>query len=55
MKFITFRRPGDPSAIVASPALIMDRLGWRPKYDDLDGIVASALRWEEALSRRNHL
>jgi UDP-glucose 4-epimerase len=49
------RRPGDPSAIVASPALIMDRLGWRPKYDNLDGIVDSALRWEEALSRRNHL
>jgi UDP-glucose 4-epimerase len=49
------RRPGDPSAIVASPALIMDRLGWRPKHADLDGIVGSALLWEEALSRRNHL
>jgi len=49
------RRPGDPSAIVASPALIMDRLGWRPRHDDLEGIVASALRWEEALSRRNHI
>lgn len=49
------RRPGDPSAIVASPALIMDRLGWRPKYDDLEGIVRSALGWEEALSRRNHI
>jgi UDP-glucose 4-epimerase len=49
------RRPGDPAAIVASPALILDRLRWEPKHADLDGIVASALRWEEALSRRNHV
>ena len=49
------RRPGDPAAIVASPALITERLGWQPRYADLDVIVDSALRWEEALSRRNHL
>jgi UDP-glucose 4-epimerase len=47
------RRAGDPSAIVASPALIMSRLGWRPRYDDLDVIAASALAWESALERRN--
>ncbi|MCB1487398.1 MAG: UDP-glucose 4-epimerase GalE [Bauldia sp.] len=47
------RRPGDPAAIVASPARIKRELGWQPRNDDLDGIVASALRWEEALSRRN--
>jgi UDP-glucose 4-epimerase len=49
------RRPGDPTAIVASPALIVERLGWEPRYADLDGIVGSALRWEEALSRRNQV
>ena len=47
------RRPGDPSAIVASPALIRSEFGWKPRYDDLDGIVASALAWEVALERRN--
>ena len=47
------RRPGDSSAIVASPALIKSEFGWKPRYDDLDGIVASALAWEEALGRRN--
>ncbi len=47
------RRPGDPSSIVASPALIKSEFGWKPRYDDLDGIVASALAWEEALGRRN--
>ena len=30
-----------------------DDLGWTPQHDDLDGIVAQALAWEEALARRN--
>jgi UDP-glucose 4-epimerase len=49
------RRPGDPAAIVASPALIEARLGWRPRYADLDTIVASALQWEKALVHRNQM
>jgi UDP-glucose 4-epimerase len=49
------RRPGDPAAIVASPALIEARLGWRPRYADLDAIVASALQWEKALVHRNQM
>lgn len=40
------RRPGDPAAIVAASAKIRERLGWRPRYDDLDEIVARALDWE---------
>jgi UDP-glucose 4-epimerase len=54
---VTFgeRRPGDPSAIVASPALIKARLGWQPRHDDLGEIVAGALAWEQALGRRNRL
>jgi UDP-glucose 4-epimerase len=49
------RRSGDPAAIVASPALIEARLGWRPRYADLDTIVASALQWEKALVHRNQM
>ena len=49
------RRSGDPAAIVASPALIEARLGWRPRYADLDTIVASALQWEKALVHRNQV
>ncbi len=49
------RRPGDPSAIVASPALITKRLGWQPRHADLGGIVDDALAWEDALSRRNQI
>lgn len=37
------RRPGDPSVLVASSALIHDRLGWAPEKD-LPAMVADA--WE---------
>ena len=46
------RRPGDPAAIVATSEKIRATLGWQPKYDDLDGIVAQALQWESQLAQR---
>jgi UDP-glucose 4-epimerase len=47
------RRPGDPPSIVADSELAQRELGWRPARNDLDLIVGDALRWEDALSRRN--
>jgi UDP-glucose 4-epimerase len=47
------RRPGDPASIVASADRARARLGWTPRHDNLDEIVASALRWEEKLLRHN--
>ena len=40
------RRPGDPPELVADPALAQSRLGWQPRYSDLDTIIAHALAWE---------
>jgi UDP-arabinose 4-epimerase len=40
------RRPGDPPELVADAALAADRLGWRPRYSDLDTILRTALAWE---------
>jgi UDP-glucose 4-epimerase len=40
------RRPGDPAALVARADRIKTVLGWTPEYDDLNAIVAHALRWE---------
>jgi UDP-glucose 4-epimerase len=40
------RRAGDPPALVADNARIKDVLGWQPKFDDLETIVADAWRWE---------
>ena len=47
------RRAGDPAAIVAGAEQVRKVLGWTPRYDDLDVIVASALDWEKRLAHRN--
>jgi UDP-glucose 4-epimerase len=47
------RRAGDPAAIVAASGKIKHELGWTPRHQDIDGIVASALAWEDYLRQRN--
>ena len=44
-KQVVDRRPGDPASLVASSEKIQKELGWKPKYDTLDSIVASAWKW----------
>ncbi len=46
------RRAGDPDALVADNAAILSALPWRPRHDDLDGIVRDALAWERKLAER---
>ncbi len=46
------RRAGDPPELVANAERIRDVLGWQPRYEDLDAIVSSALRWEHTLAAR---
>jgi UDP-glucose 4-epimerase len=41
------RRPGDPPALVASNRQALEVLGWRPRYGDLESIVASAWAWHQ--------
>jgi UDP-glucose 4-epimerase len=43
------RRAGDPPSLVARTERIREVLGWKPRLDDLDGIVASSLNWERKL------
>jgi UDP-glucose 4-epimerase len=45
------RRAGDPPSLVAKSDRIRTTLGWKPELDDLDGIVASSLNWEQKLLR----
>jgi len=45
------RRPGDPPILIARADRIRSELGWRPKLDDLDTIVKTALQWEQRLAR----
>lgn len=41
------RRPGDPAALIASSEKIGKELGWKPEYDKLDDILASAWKWHQ--------
>jgi UDP-glucose 4-epimerase len=43
------RRPGDPAVLIADSRRIRSLLGWRPRHDDLEYIVATAWRWEQRL------
>ena len=40
------RREGDIGSIIANSDRLMSRLGWSPKHDNLDYIIATALAWE---------
>ncbi|MBN9590228.1 MAG: UDP-glucose 4-epimerase GalE [Alphaproteobacteria bacterium] len=44
------RRPGDLASVVADPGRLKARLGWTPRFDDIDAIVGSALAWERGLA-----
>ena len=46
------RRAGDPDALIADNARILAATPWRPKFDDLDTIVAHALAWERGLEEK---
>ena len=39
------RRAGDPPVLVADARQAGERLGWKPRYPELDTIVAHAVRW----------
>lgn len=44
------RRAGDPEELVADPSRLFETLPWKPRFADLDTIVAHALQWERRLS-----
>ncbi|MBQ3379469.1 MAG: UDP-glucose 4-epimerase GalE [Clostridia bacterium] len=42
------RRAGDPALLVASPEKAKKILGFKPEFDDIEKIVASAWRWHSS-------
>ena len=46
------RRAGDPAQLIADNAAIRTVLDWRPRYDDIDFIVETAIDWERRLAER---
>lgn len=41
------RRAGDPPVLVADPSRAAARLRWRPEFDDLQTIIATAVAWRK--------
>lgn len=48
------RRSGDAASVVADPTVARQVLNWVPRHDRLQGIVRSALEWEQHLRRGDH-
>lgn len=46
------RRAGDPPQLIADNAAIRTVLDWRPRFDDIDFIVETAIDWERRLAAR---
>ena len=42
---MTPRRPGDPDALVAASDKARQVLGWKPNYDNVHDIIATAWKW----------
>jgi UDP-glucose 4-epimerase len=45
---IVDRRPGDAPALVAEPAKLMNKLGWKPNYVNIMETISSAWRWHSS-------
>lgn len=43
------RRAGDPPALIADASKISQTIGWRPRFQELEFIVKTALDWERGL------
>lgn len=42
------RRAGDPTALVSDPTKLVNQLGWKPKYNDIEDIIKTAWAWHQA-------
>ena len=42
------RRPGDPPKLVGDSKKIRKKLGWEPRYDNIEMIIESAWNWQKA-------
>ncbi|MBN1931068.1 MAG: UDP-glucose 4-epimerase GalE [Desulfobacterales bacterium] len=48
------RREGDPAALTADSRRIRRKLGWQPRYDDLEFIIHTAWEWEKVLKAKKY-
>jgi UDP-glucose 4-epimerase len=41
------RRPGDPSTLIAASDKARTIIGWKPKFDDVEQVIATAWNWHQ--------
>jgi UDP-arabinose 4-epimerase len=46
------KRPGDPPVLVGSSDRIIADLGWMPKFQEIESIIATAWKWHQSLTKR---
>ncbi len=51
---IVGRRSGDASRVVADSNKMMTKYNWKPKLDDIDTIILTALNWEKQKLKKNY-
>ncbi len=42
------RRGGDPDSLVADSSKARKVLGWKPKHEDVDDVIATAWNWHKS-------
>jgi len=42
---VSDRRAGDPSKLIASSQKVKEELGWKPRFIDIEDIIATAWKW----------
>ncbi len=47
------RRNGDVEKLIAETSKIMKYINWKPKYNDLNKIISSSVKWEEKINESN--
>jgi len=43
------RRPGDAELLISNVKKLIETINWKPKYNNLESIIQTAIRWEEKL------
>ena len=44
---------GDVEKLIAETSKILKHIQWQPKYNDLEEIINSSIKWEEKINARN--
>ena len=47
------RRPGDAEKLVSNVNKLHKNINWKPKFDDLDCIIQTAINWEKKIYEKN--